>query len=309
MVKIMRFRKPAFSEIQKNFLEKFIRCLKKDFKGEQLALAARIGCDQSSISRWANKETAPPDYACRLLLKELGAGSFKQSLGQRVQHLRENIFQISPREFAWTFKLDSVSQLEAVERGEVELPRESIEMLMRDYQVSASHLDYGDKLIFNKIPHTPESIQDYLKKGFTLHIVTPPHGHEDRAWLRCRFILHRERELLPQCLMTSTEGSFRSTGGGLLMIEHALWAIVESVGGPGAHVPTVVMTDKSAWKEMQASSFYAKKIAFGAGSVDVPCDEKLREIYESAAKQFESQRKFKERRETVVPVKKRDQPS
>ena len=93
------------------------------------------------------------------------------------------------------------------------------------------------------------------------------------------------------------------------MIEHALWAVLESVGSPTAHVPTVVMTDKKAWKEIQESRFYAKKVHFGAGTVDVPCDEKLEKILETVAKRFESHEKFHEKHKAEALAKKRDQPS
>ncbi len=73
----MKISKSSFSKIQRDFLKKFNRCLKNKFKGEQTAIGKMIGCDQSSISRWVNKETAPPNYVCRLLLKELSADTFK----------------------------------------------------------------------------------------------------------------------------------------------------------------------------------------------------------------------------------------
>ncbi len=72
----MKISKPCFSKIQQDFLKKFTKWLKNEFGGEQLAVAEKLGCDQSQISRWVNKETAPPEYACRLLLKEMGVDTF-----------------------------------------------------------------------------------------------------------------------------------------------------------------------------------------------------------------------------------------
>jgi hypothetical protein len=287
----MKFRKPSFSEIQKNFIEKFVCCLEKDFKGEQLALAARIGCDQSSISRWANKETAPPDYVCRLLLKELGAGSFKQSLGQRIQFLREKVYQVSLREFAWALKLDSVSQLEAVEQGEVELPRQSIEILMQDYRVQAGFLDQGEKVLFSGIATNTESFLAHLKDGFTLHFVTPPANEEDRSWKFCMFVFHRSREHLPQCFVATAPGSFKSTGGGLLLIEHAVWALMAHAQTSRITVPTVIMADKKSWKDLRQGYFYNKTINFGGGSGDIECTERLIEIHKSLCARFDAHQK------------------
>ncbi len=205
-MKFPKLLKPSFSEIQKDFLEKFNWCLKNEFKGEQLAIVEKIGCDKSSISRWTNKESAPPDYVCRLLLKELEADNVKQALGRRIQYLRKKVFEISLREFTWTFKLESLSQLEAIEHGETELPRQCIEMLMRDYRVSTSFLDYGEGCIFSNISGHTADILPYLNDGFKLYIITPPIGGEDRSWLRCRFVLHRKQEHLPQCFVSSSPG-------------------------------------------------------------------------------------------------------
>lgn len=284
----MRFSKPSFSKVQRDFLEKFNECLKKEFDGGQVALAARIGCDQSSISRWINRDSAPPDYVCRLLLKELGIGSFKQSLGQRIQVLREEVFGVSLRELTWALQLESVSQLEEIEQGEVELPRPCIERLMRDYQVSAAYLDHGGE-VFAAITHSAENVRDHLKEGFQLCLVTPPAGHEDRSWLRCRFILHRERQSLPQCFATSATGSFRSTGGGLLAIEDALRGVKEAAGDSVLRPPAVLMADKKSWKALHEARFYMKKLFFGAGSSDVRCGEKLHEILASLPKRSVSQ--------------------
>lgn len=291
----MRLRKPSFSGIQRDFLEKFARCLEKDFKGEQLALAARIGCDQSSISRWANQETAPPDYVCRLLLKELGTGSFKQMLGQRIQHLRENVFQISLREFAWTLKLDKISQLEAIEQGEEELPRRSFEILMQDYRVEAGFLDHGEKVIFSRIATNTESFLAHLKDGFKLHFVTPPTGDEDRSWQFCMFILHHPREYLPQCFVASAPGSFKSTGGGLLLIENAVWALMLDAQNSVIHVPTVMMADRKSWKELRQGNFYAKNLNFPGGAGDIDCTERLMEIHKSLCEKFEDHLKREEK--------------
>ncbi len=282
----MRFSKPSFSKIQRDFLEKFNEYLKKEFDGGQVALAERIGCDQSSISRWVNRDGAPPDYACRLLLKEFGVGSFKKILGQRVQCLREKVFGISLREFAWAFKLENISQLEAIEQGEAEPPRSCIEMLMRDYQVSAAYLDDGGA-VFTNITHSPESILAHLKEGFKLYVVTPPARHEDRSPLRCRFVLHRERQYLPQCFVTSAIGSLRSTGGGLLAIEDALQAVMENARTSVISIPPVLMADEKAWKAIQESRFYMKQISFGAGCADLRCGDKLDEILASMRKEFE----------------------
>ena len=277
----MRFSKPSFSKVQRDFLEKFNECLKKEFDGGQVALAKRIGCDQSSISRWINRDSAPPDYACRLLLKELGIGSFRQSLGQRVHALREEVFGVSLRDLAWALQLESISQLEAVEQGEVELPRSCIEMLMRDYQISAAYLDQGGA-VFAAITHSVANIRAHLKEGFRLHFVTAPAGHEDRPWLRCRFVLHRERPHLPQCFVTSAVGSFRSTGAGLLAIEDALQGVREAAGAPAVSTPAVLMADKKSWKALRESRFYMKKVFFGPGCADTSCSEKLAEITQRA---------------------------
>lgn len=279
----MKAFKPSFSKIQKDFLEKFVRCLDRDFKGEQLTMAARIGCDQSSISRWSNRETAPPDYVCRLLLKELDADNIRLALGRRIQYLRETVFGVSLREFAWAFKLESISQIEAIERGEAEPPRSCIEMLMREYQVSAAYLDSGGE-VFAGITHRTETILVHLKEGFKLYLVTPPAGHEGRSQLQCRFVLHREREHLPQCFVTSATGSFRSTGGGLLAIEDALRAVLEAARASMIHVPAVLMADKKSWTDLQASRFYMKKVFFGAGCADSRCGVKLTEILASMQK-------------------------
>lgn len=276
----MRFSKPSFSKVQRDFLEAFNECLQSDFNGGQVALAERIGCDQSSISRWINRDSAPPDYVCRLLLKELGIGSFKRSIGRRIQFLREKVFGVSLREFAWKFNLESLSQLEAIERGEAEPPRSCIEVLMRDYQVSATYLDAGGE-VFAAVTHSAENIQAHLKADFKLYLVTPPAGHEDRSQLRCRFVLHREREHLPQCFVTSATGSFRSTGGGLLAIEDALRAVLEDARNSMLHVPAVLMADKKAWKDLHESRFYMKQIFFGAGCADARCKDKFNDILAS----------------------------
>lgn len=288
----MKISKPSFSKIQKDFLEKFNWCLKTDYKGEQLALSKRIGCDQSSASRWANKETAPPDYVCHLLLKELGADSFKVSFGHRIQYLREKIFKISLREFAWAFKLDSISLVEDIERGEAEMPRPCIEMLMRDYWVKASYLDYGDRSIFGYIPHNTESIMARLKEGFRLYIVTSRPGGEGRSWLTCRFVLHRNREHLPQCVVTSGDGSFKSTGGGQLMIEYALHALMQAVQRSLIDFPSILMAESKEWKELCDHRFYQKQISFGAGCADVECEEILQKMIKTEQKRFDSHEEF-----------------
>jgi hypothetical protein len=274
----MKPSKPSFSKIQRDFLEKFNECLKKEFDDEQLAIAARIGCDQSSISRWTNRDSAPPDYVCRLLIKELGRGSFKQSLGKRIQFLRENIFKISIRECAWVFQMENVSELEAVELGETELPRACIEMLMRDYQVTSSYLDYGEGGIFDSVAHSTENILAHLKDDFHLYIVTPPPGSEDRSLLMCRFILHHKQAYLPQCFLTSGLGSFKSTGGGQLVIEHALQALLIDTHNRLVQLPPVLMTNKKDWHDLQQSCFYQKEMHFGGGCADDECRDKLADI-------------------------------
>lgn len=289
----MRFSKPAFSQVQKDFLDKFIRCLRDDFGGEQLAMANRIGCDRSQISRWSNRENAPPDYVCHLLLKELAGDSFKKAIGRRIKYLREKIFQVSPREFTWTFKLDTVTQLEAIENGEVELPRQCIETLMRDYLVEADYLDYGDKFLFGDIGHSTENILAYLKKGFKLHIVTAPHGSEDRSWLKCKFVLHRPWEKLPRCFKTSTTGSFQSTGGGLSNIEDALLAMMQHAGVPTIIAPPVMFADKVGWEDLLGCSFYRKAVYFGIGTVDEQCRDKLDEILATVRKYFNKHQELK----------------
>lgn len=280
-----------FSKIQRDFLEKLIRCLKDEFSGEQLALSEKIGCDRSQISRWASKENAPPEYVCRLLLKELGNDSVKKVLGRRIRYLREKIFKISTREFAWIFKLESLSQVEAIENGEAELPRHCFEMLMRDYQVSAEHLDYGEGSLFNGIAHTTENILNHLKNGFKLYIVTPPHGDPDRSRLMCKFVLHLHREDLPQCFVTSGLGSFKSTGGGLISIEDTLRAMGRHDAASPLGASPVLLADKMGWKDLRNSCFYRKQITFGPGCADAECSDKFHEIRKAVWKEFNERQK------------------
>lgn len=265
--------------------------MERDFKGEQLAMAARIGCDQSSISRWANRETAPPDYVCRLLLKDLGADSFKLALGQRIQYLREEIFGLSLREFAWTFKLESISQLEAIEHGEVELPRPCIETLIRDYRVGTEFIDRGGKTLFSSIQTNTENFLTHLNEGFTLNFVTPPTNDEERSWQFCMFVLHRPREYLPQCFVANAPGSFKSTGGGLMLIENAVWALMAHAQTSQITAPMVVMADKQGWKDLRQGRFYKKTVLFGIGCADDECRDKLVKIFESLRERFDAQQK------------------
>ena len=289
-----------FSKAQKDFFERFAIYANQKFKGEQVALADRIGCDQSSISRWLNKEGAPPDYVCTLLLEKLKADSFKLLVGHRIGRLREEIFQISLREFAWTLRLENISQLENIEKGEAELPHHGIEMLMRDYLVRPDYLDDGGELIFGKVTHDRENIAAHLKKGFKLYIVTPPVGHPDRSWLRCKFILHHEREYLPQCFVTSGGGSFKSTGGGQQVIEEASLALKANM----MPMPAVLMADKKAWQELHEARFYRKQISFGLGCVDVPCQEKLETIFNSVGENVDWASRFLEENYKSLKTKK-----
>lgn len=277
---------PSYSKNQREFLENFNRWLKNEFGGEQLAVAERLGVDKSQISRWVSRENAPPEYVCRLLLKEIGGDRFKKAVGRRVHHLREKVFEISLREFTWVLKLDSVSQLEDIEEGEVELPRQSIEILMREYQVQAAYLDYGDKPLFGDVGHSMDSILTYLEKGFKLHIITAPKGTEDRSWLKCKFVLHRHLEHLPQCFKTSTTGSFQSTGGGLSNIEDAVLALMVYTGIPAINPPPVLIADKQEWEDLHGYSFYRKQILSIARNFDEECHGKLIEIIAAGRKRF-----------------------
>jgi hypothetical protein len=266
-----------FSDIQKNFHEEFNRFLEKHFKGDQIALAKRLDCDQSSVSRWLNRVNAPPDYACRLLLKELGSQSIKHQLGRRLQHLREDIFKASVREFAWEFGFDDLSHLEAVESGKKELPRDCIEKLMGEFNVSSEFLDYGETPVFCPIVHDVEILTNYLAKGFRLHLVTPPAGHEDYRRQACRFILDMEAEGLRPCLTTSAVGSFKSSGGGRLVIEQALFANEKAALKQSVlpRLPTVWSANSTAWNDLEAGRFYQRKVAFGPGSVDFDGSQRL----------------------------------
>ncbi len=288
----MKFLKPSFSKIQKEFLDAFIRYLNDEFEGGQVAMAERIGCDQSQISRWANKENAPPDFVCQLLLKELGGGSFQKTVGRRIRYLREKVFEVSPRQFTLAIKLDSVSQLEAVEQGETESPLHCIETLVKDYQVSASYLDYGKGGIFNEISPNALLLKAYLKVGFGIYVVTPPRKHLDRLGLKCRLVLHRHREHLPQCIVVSASGNFKHiTGAGRLVLEDVLRAMFEVFYPKSYEAPPAMMADDKSWKDLQKSCFYRKEVRFAPACVDEECNRKLNYILQSVLKKFKSSAK------------------
>lgn len=296
----MKFLKPTFSQVQKDFLDKFIRCLKVDFKGEQLAMSIKIGCDRSQISRWSNRENAPPDYVCHLLLKELAGDTFKKELGRRIKYLREEIFEVSLREFAWTLKLESISQLESIEHGDVELPRHCFEMLMRDYRVTAGYLDRGDRSIFESIPTSTESFLPFLKDGFKLHFFTPPMDHADYPWRHCYMVLHRPQEHVSQCFIASTTGSFKSTGGGLMNVEHALWAMMLDVQRSHVRVPTVLRANKKTWSDLCHHRFYKKTIHLASDGGDHECTERLDEIMKSLGTQFDSHLEHEKKKKAMA---------
>lgn len=283
----MKYFKPSFSKIQRDFLETFIRYFENEFKGQQVALAEKIGCDQSQISRWTKMESAPPEYACRLLLKELGGGTFKKSLGRRLLFLREKIFGVSLREFASAIKLDSIAQLEAVEQGDAEPPRQTFEMLIKDYQVSASYLDYGEGGFFNELSDDVILIKAYLRIGFELYVVTPPKLHPDRLELKCRLVLHRPKDHLPQCVVISTPGNFRHiTGAGRLVLENAMRTMIEAFRAKPCEAPRTVMVDDRGWKDLQKSCFYRKNMLAAPACIDEVCESKVKLIFQSVLKKF-----------------------
>lgn len=60
--------------------------------------------------------------------------TFRELLGARIRYLREKVFQVVPRKFAYRFNF-TVTELEAFETGMAEAPQELVQSLISDYLV------------------------------------------------------------------------------------------------------------------------------------------------------------------------------
>jgi len=183
-----------------------------------------------------------------------------------MRFLRENILQLSLREMAEFFALDSVTSLEKYEHGEQEYPLPLLRKFEDFFSISQDYIGEGDGVIFERFNLSRETVRDYMIAGFSPLLLCCPTDRED---LFCYQVFRREVDGYIQLRIANVRGSFASSGGGRMNITYMIESLLEM--GLTEYNVRILKVSPREWERIEDGTYYNSSLRFGF--VDTECQD------------------------------------
>ncbi|MBI3600367.1 MAG: hypothetical protein HY097_06965 [Nitrospinae bacterium] len=204
---------------------------------------------------------------------EIITSSYQAELGTRHKHLREQVLELNPREMADFYGYEKVAELEKYERGDDEFPTSSIRKLVEVFFINPNFLQEGSKAIFKSFSLCgSEDCEKFLDLGFKPYILC---RGDDRSWLSCYIVFHKNDEGYHRVIVSDRIGSFKSTHGGKNNILNLIYPMISR--GENWSFADIFRVDNQAWQSLEERTFYRKGM-YG-WTTDAECDDIFQEWY------------------------------
>ncbi|MFB2643642.1 hypothetical protein ACE02D_15230 [Shewanella bicestrii] len=192
--------------------------------------------------------------------------NYRTSIGKQHQWLRADVLGIKLRDMALFYSLETVSELEAYERGERELPLDLITKLESFFFIRKDVLDGDSRFIFRNFHLCYESLEQLLSEGFSPTIACCPTERHD---LYCFIVMHKEENGFMRIVVSDLVGSFASNGGGRMNIEYLISVMINR--NISCYDIPILTTTKEDWEKLQSDTYYDPKLFHRLGAADRDC--------------------------------------
>lgn len=209
------------------------------------------------------------------LSEKIKKDQYKVVVGKNHKWLREEVLGIRLQEMRQFYGLTKVEDLEAYERGEIELPFSFLKKLTDFFHLKKDLLEDlpQSQAIFSRFDLNLETLTQYLLDGYEPLIACAPSDRED---LLCRIIMYKEENGFMRLIASNVEGSFMSNGGGAINIHYLIHAMIKQDYDPWKLSILKVREDE--WGALQESSYYSRDLFVGRHT-DRDCHKIFNEWY------------------------------
>ncbi len=213
----------------------------------------------------------------RVIVEKKEKNDYKSLLGRRHKILREDILQLTLREMAEFYEFSVVSDLEKYEKGESELPLQSIKMVEKFFFLNPKFLELGKHPVFTGFHLSQDVISEYFNDGYTVLIACSPNERYD---LLCYVVFYKEERELTRVIISNSPGSFASNGGGRLNIQYLINEMLSRNISP--YDVSVLKVTEYEWKAIESKDYYDKRVFTRFGNADVECRTIFSSWYEES---------------------------
>lgn len=200
--------------------------------------------------------------------------SYSQMIGYNHKILREEIFKFTKREMSEFYNLQSVRELEEYENGIVELPFSLIKKLEEFFNINSEYLELSKKPIFNTFYLSSENILKLLDDGFSPIIACSPINRRD---LFAYIVMYKKENNFTRIIISDTEGSFMSNGGGRMNIESLIHAMIKR--NIDKYSVRIITIKENELKLINNGIFYQKDLFRCFGCADHTCQDIFNQWY------------------------------
>ena len=197
---------------------------------------------------------------------EVQEDDYRTSIGKQHKWLREDVLSIKLRDMASFYSLDTVSELEAYERGIKELPMELIANIESFFFLRKNVLDGESRFIFKSFNLSHESLENLFDQGFSPSIACSPLERHD---LFCFIVMHKEENGFMRIVVSDLVGSFASSGGGRMNIQYLINILIDR--NISCYNLPILTTTKEDWEKLQGNTYYDPKLFHRLGAADRDC--------------------------------------
>lgn len=229
-----------------------------------------------------------PDPSTKLTIEEGGVSTdvhnkdYKTILGERHKWIREDVLKFSLREMTEFYCFDTVSELEAYEKGTNELPLEKLSKLESFFFIRPKYIENGELPIFSTYYLSRENVSKYLDDDFTPVIACCP---LERDNLFCNIVFYKVENCFYRIVTADRDGSFVSSGGGKSNILHLIYEMLDR--NISLHDVCILKAKEDDWKKLMNGSYYDTNVFSRMSSADTECMDIFDEWYDEAKKYHE----------------------
>jgi hypothetical protein len=201
---------------------------------------------------------------------------YRITLGRRHRELREVYLELTLREMADFYELETGTQVENYEKGEEEFPRSLIKKLVDFFFVNQDFFDKKSRLVFQNFSMFNDDISNLLDQGFRPYFLC---NSENRSQLETYVVFHKKEKGLSRTVVSNVPSSFMSNHGGKSNIFGVIYGMIKK--HMGSRDASVVKVNCQTWNALRSNTFYSENMCF-PGQADYECEDIFENYFRSA---------------------------